>query len=323
MYSDSAFYDSPFTSYPTIQEQVAMAKEISNFLESNQNKRSRGGRMFSKRKQRAEDWAMSSQGQRRDNQLTTSYDSLDGGMPRFAMQRKEFGYNQVRHHPDPIKSKLNSAELEQIQHNQDSLCKHDALPPNIAFDINQALSQSHGKAGQFFEKRRQRAEKYVVDENNRRAFQHHNPSLQMQIEQPAYSAPSVNRPYKSPWEAAAERRLETAFPEEQARPQQPQAMMSNRYTVQQQPLSIITNQQQNAQPQLNIKYKTFTPIKPNLGANQPAFTGSSTLPKPRTRLDMMLEQRATGAAATTSAQNNQQQQLINSSSFNLQSPGNF
>lgn len=255
---------------------------------------------------------MSSQGQRRDSQLTTSYDSLDGGMPRFSMQRKEFGYNQVRHHPDPIKSKLNAAELEQIQHNQDSLCKHDALPPNIAFDINQALSQSHGKAGQFFEKRRQRAEKYVVDENNRRAFHHHQPNLHTQIEQQEYSSPNLNRPYRSPWEAASEGRLDSAFTEEQGRlqqqQQQQQAMMSNGYVPhqqQQQPLSVITNQQPNAQPQLNVKYKTFTPVKPSFAANQLPIGGSSTLPKTRTRLDMMLENRA-GDATSTALSNPQQ-----------------
>lgn len=299
-----------------------MAKEISSFLESNQNKRSRGGRMFSKRKNRAEEWVLNSQGQRRENQITQSYDSLDGGMPVFSMQRKEFGYNQVRHHPDPIKSRISAAELEHIQHNQNSLCKHDTLPPNIAFDINQALSQSHGKAGQFFEKRRQRAEKYVVDENNRRNWQPQNPNLQVQIEQPELMSPGGNKVYVSPWDAAADGRLDAAFPEAQQNMgymQQSQPMGNGYSSSQHQPLNVITNQQQNTQPQLNVKYKTFKPVKTGFAASPASTFSSHTLPKPKTRLDMMLEQQAAPSPAPAASTLTLQQQP--SSGFNNQPSG--
>ena len=297
MYSDSAFYDSPSMAYPTIQEQVAMAREISNFLESNQNKRSRGGRMFSKRKQRADEWSMNSQGQRKDIQQVPKVDNFTPGMPAFSMQRKEFGYNHVRHHPDPIKSKIDAAELEQIQHNQEFLCKHDALPPNIAFDINEALATSHGKAGQFFEKRKQRAEKYVVDENSRRNWQPHNTTLQTQVESLEKQSFTTTRQYKSPWEAAAEGHLDSAFQDlsatagyGQPSPQQQLGLQSSK------PLNVITNQPDVQQSQLNIKYKSFQSVTPGYSPAHsevkmaPAF---NTLPKQKTRLEMMLEKSTT------------------------------
>ncbi|XP_067945021.1 synaptopodin-2-like isoform X2 [Watersipora subatra] len=313
IYSDSAFYDSPMTVYPTIQEQVALAKEISNFLESNQNKRSRGGRMFTKRKQRAEEWSMNSQGQRRNIQQVTPHDSLDSGIPKFSMHRKEFGYNQVRHHPDPIKSKIDAAELEVIQHNQNSLCKHDTLPPNIAFDVNEALATSHGKAGQFFERRRQRAEKYIVDENNRKNWQ---PQASSNTLSTKPSLSSVTRPYKSPWEAAAEGKLESAFEDMPHNPayqkptlhspaiQRP-AESSSAYqkpvfsTQQYQPLNVITNHADTSSPGTNVKYKTFKPVNPVIKStpSERGVPSTCTPPKQKTRLELMLE----GSTSTTSA----------------------
>lgn len=288
MYSDSAFYDAPGMEYPTIQDQVALCKEIASFLESNQNKRSRGGRMFTKRKMRADEWSMDSQGQRRDMPLTDNYDlynSIESSQtgPSRPVLRKEFGYNTVRHHPDPMKTKLTTAELEQLQHNQDALCKHDAIPPNIAFDINEALAQSRGKAGQFFEKRRQRAEKYVVDENNVKNWQPQPNFAPMQIETPDYSQ-SLSKPYISPWQAAMNGKLDAAFPE-QNKPLHSSVHMS-------QPLSVITNQSRQQQPaQLQVKYKSFTPVSvpTSYTAPAPLQPMSHTLPRAKTRLEQMLE----------------------------------
>lgn len=293
LYSDSTFYDSPNHTYPTIQEQVAMAREISNFLESNHNKRSRGGRMFSKRKEKANEWSMDSQGQKKAIQQTGQFDDLYSDRPTFSMKSKEFGYNQVRHHPNPIKSKIDAAELEQIQHNQDFLCKHDTLPPNLAFDVNHALAESHGKAGQFFEKRRQRAEKYIVDENNRKNWYPNSTNLQVQINQPenhSQSHSTPTKPYVSPWDAAAQGNLELAY---QTMPQPNsvkyhQTPLANSYV--QQPLNVITDQS-NARngPQLNVKYKIIKPVTPSPGISNYSSPISNTLPRRKTRLDMMIE----------------------------------
>lgn len=286
MYSDSAFYDAPGMEYPTIQDQVALCKEIASFLESNQNKTSRGGTMFMKRKQRADQWSMASQGQKRDMPQTDNYDfynSLESSQePTRPALRREFVYNTVRHHPDPMKTKLSAAELEQLQHNQDALCKHDAIPPNIAFDINEALAHSRGKAGQFFEKRRQRAEKYVVDENNVKNWQPQTSFAPMQIETPNYSQPT-NQSYVSPWQAAMEGQLDKAFPESQ--PLHSSVQMT-------QPLSVITNQQHQQQPpQLQVKYKAFKPVAVSNSHASPAISQQMnyTLPRTKTRLEQMLE----------------------------------
>ena len=263
--------------YPTIHEQVALCKEIANFLESNQNKRSRGGKMFMRRKQKSDQWSMDGQGQRRDAPSTHNYDLL--GMenmkaPGRPTLRREFVYNTVRHHPDPIKSKLNAAELEHIQHDQEALCKHDSLPPNLAFDINQALSHSRGKAGQIFEKRRQRAEKYVVDENQVRNTQYNRPAT---VEVPdRFNAHS----YVSPWQAAMAGRLDMGF--------QPNSQPSPNHK----PLHIITSQPSAQQAQLNVKYKSFKPVQAPAGTESgyqmSGMNGSQTLPRSKTRLEQMI-----------------------------------
>lgn len=286
IYSDSSFYNAPGMSYPTIQDQVAMCKEIATLLESGQNKRSRGGRMFSRRKQRAEEWSMDSQGTRYQAPITQPSYQMHGDVYHHPGPRREFGYQHVRHHPDPIKSKLSMDELERMQQDPNALCHHDELPPNIAFDVTEALSHSRGKAAQIFAKRKARAEKYTVDE----VPEPRPPATTLLQVQVGSQQHSPYKPYVSPWE--------TAMAGQPGVIDQNHNIPINYYSDQAQygVPAFAKSSQQPAQQQdggrLEVQYKTFRPVRMSELHQQQADVQprSQTLPRARTRLDAMISQ---------------------------------
>jgi len=255
--------------------------------------------MFNKRKQRAEEWSMASQGQRRETNPTGGSMYDDPTYYSAPPPRKEFGYNQVRHHPDPIKAKLSMEELERLQHDQSSLCKHDELPPNMAFDVNAALSHSHGKAGQIFARRKARAEKYTVDESNVKQYVDPPTLLQAPLTQPLYT-----RQYTSPWEAAASGQLDLAFTDfngntpsvhsDQSQPAYSKISYSDTRSMTSAP-----------EPKLDVNFKSFRPVQYTPGSQVVGgLSGSQTLPRRRTRLEEMLEGGGTSSLTFNMGQSN-------------------
>ena len=57
VYADSSFYDDPEHKYPTIEEQIKMARKVAQSLEDANNRAARGHNMYMKRKQKSEKWA--------------------------------------------------------------------------------------------------------------------------------------------------------------------------------------------------------------------------------------------------------------------------
>lgn len=53
---DSAFYDDPEHKYPTVEEQIKLARQVAMSVLSPQNLNSRGQKMFVRRKERAYRW---------------------------------------------------------------------------------------------------------------------------------------------------------------------------------------------------------------------------------------------------------------------------
>ena len=56
VYADSSFYDDPEHKYPTIEEQIKMARKVARSLEDANNRAARGHNMYMKRKQKSEKW---------------------------------------------------------------------------------------------------------------------------------------------------------------------------------------------------------------------------------------------------------------------------
>lgn len=64
LFSDSTFYETKDGMYPTIPEQMRLCKMISGILQAPDAMRSRGGKMFHKRKQKAGEWTSEAMGKR-------------------------------------------------------------------------------------------------------------------------------------------------------------------------------------------------------------------------------------------------------------------
>ena len=56
VYADSSFYDDPEHKYPTIEEQIKMARKVARSLEDANNRAARGHNMYMKRKQKSAKW---------------------------------------------------------------------------------------------------------------------------------------------------------------------------------------------------------------------------------------------------------------------------
>lgn len=78
LYSDSSFYKTKDRLYPTIPEQMRLCRMISGILEAPDAMRSRGGKMYHKRKQGAEKWTSESMGRKYE----PPYTGLDAGEGR-------------------------------------------------------------------------------------------------------------------------------------------------------------------------------------------------------------------------------------------------
>lgn len=58
IFADSSFYDDPQHIYPTIEEQIKMARKVAQSLTSAGNVKARGQRMFMRRKEKADRWTI-------------------------------------------------------------------------------------------------------------------------------------------------------------------------------------------------------------------------------------------------------------------------
>lgn len=70
LYSDSSFYRTEDNLYPTITEQMRLAKLISGNLEAPDAMRSRGGKMYFKRKQKAGEWTKEAMGRKLEHEYS-------------------------------------------------------------------------------------------------------------------------------------------------------------------------------------------------------------------------------------------------------------
>ncbi|XP_067672528.1 uncharacterized protein [Haliotis asinina] len=196
IFGDSAFYADPEKNFPTIQEQMKLCKIIAHSLTSAANKKARGAKMFAKRQKRSSKWI-------HDGRVITynPLDDIPGYNPHYYDEEDDttlhFKIPGVKHRvtsPETeTKMSLSQEEFERLRLDSQR-CEHQSVSPNQCFDIAQSLKSSKGKAGKLFEKRRQRVEKYVIDETNAQ-------------KSPVKPAPlgGLTKPLKgplSPWDAA-------------------------------------------------------------------------------------------------------------------------
>jgi len=64
-YADSSFYDDQSQIYPTVEEQMRMARRVAQSLTSPANRHTRGHRMFMKRREKSVEWTVDETNRRR------------------------------------------------------------------------------------------------------------------------------------------------------------------------------------------------------------------------------------------------------------------
>jgi len=156
-YSDSSFYSTSRNQFPTIDEQKQLCKLISASLFSDENRDARGIEMFKEKLSKIETFSIESQGSKMERNILEEYmDNKPIAMPELPQA--------------PIRTFLADTALlytsnEFSSHHQEAASTHDGVTPNQAYGLIQGLKESN-RGAEIFEKRRQNADKWVVDETN-------------------------------------------------------------------------------------------------------------------------------------------------------------
>jgi len=110
-YADSSFFNTPFHTYPTIEEQKQMARKIASILEGG-DPTQKGTSKFEKQRQRAEKYTLEGESTVMPTLATSNY------RPLFSLQNNNspyVNYQQPLHDtsniPDCITNSLNEAQF--------------------------------------------------------------------------------------------------------------------------------------------------------------------------------------------------------------------
>ncbi|XP_049833609.1 serine-rich adhesin for platelets isoform X8 [Schistocerca gregaria] len=164
MYASSSFY-SP--NHPTVEDQVELARRISNSLSDISNQQSKGQSMYVNRKKRSVKWVHEGQGTGKlsssEEYSETTDENLSFKIPNVGPQEmvfKEPSKTPLKLVMDPRGQVQDLTSLRQQGYNIET----GALSPDICLDLVRDLNATKGKGAELFAKRRKKSEKWVVDE---------------------------------------------------------------------------------------------------------------------------------------------------------------
>ena len=194
LFGDSAFYDDPDHKYPTIEEQVKMARKVAMSLTAPANVQARGHRMFVKRQKKAVKWTTGEledmvdrmmEGEAFDDDVYGHPDpwKLKWEPPKVSAMTKPMEIPNppplpsgalwkapnIPHVEDHEKTKALSADEFERMRLYDAKTNHTNIAPQACFALADALQHGVGKGGRLFAKRKERAETWVTDEDNVRS----------------------------------------------------------------------------------------------------------------------------------------------------------
>lgn len=183
MFAAEVFGDSAFVSdndnYPTVEEQIKMARKVALSLISPINQDTRGHRMFMARKEKAENEDASDQ----VKSLTCGVDQADGGFYNPAKRassgtwkpgdvgsdsyepssKRFWAASQI---PTVVnENNINMMSAEEFERVQlfDQKSTHDTVAPQVCFSLANDLRNSNSKGGRMFAKRRDNADQWSVE----------------------------------------------------------------------------------------------------------------------------------------------------------------
>ncbi|XP_068084957.1 uncharacterized protein [Anabrus simplex] len=163
MYASSSFY-SPH--HPTVEDQVELARRISQSLSDISNKQSKGQSMYINRKKRSVKWEHAGHGKGDGGEAPET--PADDKLLQFKIPN--VGPQEIKFCESKPNLKLVMDPRGQIQdistlRRQGYTIETGALSPEVCFDLVRDLNAPKGKGAELFAKRRKRSEKWVVDEN--------------------------------------------------------------------------------------------------------------------------------------------------------------
>ncbi|XP_071043254.1 WASH complex subunit 2 isoform X2 [Parasteatoda tepidariorum] len=209
MFSSSSFYEEPQSIYPTVEEQVEMARKIAGSLADDTNKKSKGANMFYKRLKRSSKWIH--EGPEPSDESGPDTPEIPGVEPPTPDP------SQVPFRPSkgPTKLKLvmdsrPPLDLTALKSFGLQISEHNAVSPDICHDLVKDLQSPRGKGAALFAKRKKKSEEWVVDEEKVKTLLRENerrsnvvPPIQSYNQYSTYSRQDMKL-VKSPWEAAME-----------------------------------------------------------------------------------------------------------------------
>ncbi|XP_028967750.1 synaptopodin-2 [Galendromus occidentalis] len=159
VFTSSSFYVDENCTYPTVEEQVGMARKIAESLSSDTNKQSKGANMFFRRVKRSHKWVHQAPGVS-ESEYTESEDCSTVPDPDK--------FPGVKISKEPPKLKLLMAPS--VPKDQwDKPAQDLTVSPEVCLDIVKGLNSPSGKGAQMFAKRKKKSEDWIVDVDKLRA----------------------------------------------------------------------------------------------------------------------------------------------------------
>ncbi|KFM63146.1 hypothetical protein X975_25298, partial [Stegodyphus mimosarum] len=209
MFSSSSFYEEPHSIYPTVEEQVEMARKIASSLADDTNKKSKGSNMFYKRVKRSSKWI---------HEGPDPSDESAPGTPEVQnIEPPTPDPSQVPFKPSkgPPKLKLvldprHPLDVQALRSSGYVISEHNVVSPEVCHDLVKDLQSPVGKGAALFAKRKKKSEEWVVDEEKvKTLLREQEKKSRVTTPTPPFNQYSgIGRPevklVKTPWEAAME-----------------------------------------------------------------------------------------------------------------------
>jgi len=160
IFADSSFYDDPEHKYPTIEEQIKMARKVALSLTAPGNITARGHRMFMKRKERAQYWDINNPVYQQETAKGNPYYNptpwLSTVVKKHASTKSE--KNRDDDIQKPSKRSTNRYPRKFDSNREGSANENSTSGVRVNFSISDELTSPRSKAGKLFQKRRAKSE---------------------------------------------------------------------------------------------------------------------------------------------------------------------
>lgn len=153
-YTDSAFFNDPNHKYPTLEEQVQLARKVAMSVLAPVNANSKGHKMFMRAKERA--WKYTTGGS--DNEETP----VEMGDGLHNMPKKIAFVPKLPEESTGERINAMSNEELELMRLQGRKTTHTNVAPQVCFNLADDLKNMKGKGGKLFAKRQAKADSWTV-----------------------------------------------------------------------------------------------------------------------------------------------------------------